>query len=392
MSNPITCDESNRCMTGGPWVSIPPRSLGILVSYGIAHMIVDASCAALVVMISRTDGSNATRVWGLIVSYSVLAFGLQPFVGSAVDRWRRPRFAAATGCLLIVCAVGMLYSVPELAIGLAGVGNALFHVGGGGVSLNCTPDRATAPGVFVAPGALGLAGGALSATNGLLPIWWFALLLIGVAAALSRLPIPEMDYRRRELNAKASYVELLLLLLCFSVAVRSLIGMVVVAPWRPNPTVLLMLAGAAALGKGIGGILADRFGWLPVAMVSVLTSVPLVCFGAAAPHSLVLGMLLFQVVMSVTLVAIARLFPGQPSFAFGLPCLALVIGAMPVLVGYERAFANPWTMSLFLLLSAAALLKSLTALAHLRPQTHPDHPIAGTHAQSGKRPSQGTVR
>lgn len=49
---------------------------------------------------------------------------------------------------------------------------------------------------------------------------------------------------------------LILLLLLSSVAMRSLLGLALSFPW----TWLLVLAGA--LGKGFGGVLADRFGWM----------------------------------------------------------------------------------------------------------------------------------
>ena len=124
----------------------------------------------------------------------------------------------------------------------------------------------------------------------------------------------------------------------------------------------MWLAVAAAGGKALGGILADRFGWVRVAMIALLSSVPMIMFGAGAAYLAVVGMFLFQMTMAVTLAAVARLFPGQPSLAFGLPCLALIIGAMPVFVGLGPWFSKPWVSGVLLTLSAAALFKGLSGL------------------------------
>ena len=66
-----------------------------------------------------------------------------------------PSVAACCLC----CSALLVGFRPAVPVVLAGLGNALFHVGGGVVSLNLTPKRATAPGIFVAPGGLGTCGG-----------------------------------------------------------------------------------------------------------------------------------------------------------------------------------------------------------------------------------------
>jgi len=112
-----------------------------------------------------------------LLLYHVLAFGLQPVFGLAVDAAGTPRLAAVLGCL--VSAGALLFPAsPGLAIVVAGIGNAIFHVGGGVVSLRLTPHRAAAPGIFVAPGSLGLLLGAILGSHGpaaaapLLPSPW----------------------------------------------------------------------------------------------------------------------------------------------------------------------------------------------------------------------------
>jgi hypothetical protein len=46
-------------------------------------------------------------------------------------------------------------------------------------------------------------------------------------------------------------------------------------------------------------------------------------------------MFLLNLTMPVTLAAVADTLPGRPAFAFGLTCLALILGAF-------AAFTGPW--------------------------------------------------
>src|SRR5207244_4404688 len=101
----------------------------------------------------------------LVVLYNVIAFGGQPLAGLVVDRFRRPRAAAVCGTALMIAAL-LLQSAPVAAVVLAGAGSALFHVGAGALALCATPGRAEGPGLFAAPGVVGLAvGGALAASG-----------------------------------------------------------------------------------------------------------------------------------------------------------------------------------------------------------------------------------
>jgi FSR family fosmidomycin resistance protein-like MFS transporter len=86
---------------------------------------------------------------------------------------------------------------------------------------------------------------------------------------------------------------------------------------------------AAFAGKTLGGFIADRIGWLEATSLALVASTPLIVWGADHTPLLLLGMLLFQTTMPVTLIAVARALPRAPGVAFGLPCLALVLGSLP---------------------------------------------------------------
>jgi FSR family fosmidomycin resistance protein-like MFS transporter len=87
-----------------------------------------------------------------------------------------------------------------------------------------------------------------------------------------------------------------------------------------------------------GGYIADKFGWSKVALISLITSAVLITFCRNLPVLAITGMFFFQFPMAITLAAMAKIFKGRPAFAFGLTCLALVVGAYPSLVSKNLSF------------------------------------------------------
>jgi hypothetical protein len=49
-------------------------------------------------------------------------------------------------------------------------------------------------------------------------------------------------------------------------------------------------------------------------------------------------MLLFNLTMAVTLTATAVLLPGRPGLDFGIPCLALFVGMLPIATEFRLVF------------------------------------------------------
>ncbi|NLC31518.1 MAG: MFS transporter [Candidatus Moranbacteria bacterium] len=64
------------------------------------------------------------------------------------------------------------------------------------------------------------------------------------------------------------------------------------------------------LGKGLGGIIADKFGWMRVAILSLISSAIILPFGSAIPLLGIFGIFLFNITMPITLVSIVNLMPG----------------------------------------------------------------------------------
>jgi FSR family fosmidomycin resistance protein-like MFS transporter len=336
--------------------------------YSLSHALVDAACAAVVFAIVVSNRDVSQNLFQLVVIYNVLAFSTQPVFGLLVDTFKVPAYSAALGVLLIAASTLLLPS-PLLAVLTAGIGNALFHVGGGAVSLNLAAGKATLPGIYVAPGALGLMIGTLIGKGGYFIAWPFILLLVGAAVLILRIPKPEISASRK-LPGDLKWFETVILLLLLSIAIRSMVGLSLVLPWKSDSSLLIALTLAVVLGKALGGILGDRFGWGAVAVTGLILSVPLLTFFPHVPALAIAGLFLFNLSMPVTLICLSEMLPGKEGFAFGLSALALIIGAGPTFTQLHVLTSRQMSIFIAILVSIAALYGAL----HLYVD-HFGHPI-----------------
>jgi MFS transporter, FSR family, fosmidomycin resistance protein len=323
-----------------------------LVAYGIAHAAVDATCAALVFSLLKYYLLTSQTFIGLVILYNLLAFGLQPIIGLGVDKWKIPKNIAIIGITITAFAIICIPFSHLTAIIIAGVGNALFHVGAGTISLNLTPRKATAPGIFVAPGALGLLVGTVLGKGGYLISWAFILTLAVLCVIIWHITIPKIDYKEQNIPNQFNYFELIIILILLAIVARALIGSVIVFPWKTNIILLIILTLAVVLGKALGGYLADIFGWTQVAVSALILSAPLLAFGANIPVLAIFGIFMFNMTMPVTLVAISNTLPGRPGFAFGLTTLALFCGTVPIFIGLKDFFNQSLIIFTLTILSA----------------------------------------
>lgn len=338
--------------------------------YSAAHALVDAACAATLFAIIALGQDDAQTLFQLVIIYDIIAFSTQPVFGLLVDKFKVPAQAAAVG-MLLVAASTLMMPVPVLAAVTAGIGNALFHVGGGVVSLNLAPGKAALPGVFVAPGALGLTLGILLGKSGNFVAWPFLAALIAAAVLVWLLPRPEFP-APRSLPGNLRWFEAVILLLLVSVTIRSLVGQSLVLPWKSDTTLLIVLTLSVVLGKALGGVLADRFGWTRIAVGGLALSAPLLAFFPSVPGVLIAGMFLFNLSMPITLVGLVGMLPGQAGFAFGLTTLALILGALPTFTPLRAYTGQQVFVFVTIVISLVALYAGLRLFdRHFRERQSP---------------------
>ena len=298
--------------------------------YSLIHAIIDFSCAFVMSGLAiHSDKMELVYISAIV--YNFLAFALQFPIGIIADKWNKNRYTAIIGCGLV--SIGVLLSLFVkgyfifIPISFIGLGNAFFHIGGGIDILNISKGKATLPGIYVSTGALGLFLGAYLYLGFLSSIIVFSLLMVSIILLLNidafeKLPNNEVfKIEKRNINQN-----LILLLLFSAVCLRSFTGFAVGFDWKNSFGIALLSTICVVLGKMLGGIIGDKFGWSKVSNISLLIASILFIF---APTNMVcglLGLLLFNMTMPLTLTALSNTFPNSKGTAFGLTTVALFVG------------------------------------------------------------------
>lgn len=359
-------------MTGKMW--------RVLLSYSATHWIADMAAGAVVMASLIKYGFNAWDTFVLVVLYNFFSFGLQILFGIFIDKYQVPKEATILSFLLIGLAYFVTYD-PILVVILAGIGDSLFHVGGGSVSLSFMPRKLLPAGIFVAPGGVGLFFGIMIGKGVNVPIFdskfylsfsqgtqIFLLALLTVSIlVISFLEAPKGNYFKVNTRKKIKYWDIVSWGLWFSVAIRSLHGLTAGFEWQKGFWLPLLLVLSIVSGKALGGLIGDKVGWTWVAVVSLIVSAPLMAFMRDYAFFAILGMGIFQMTMPITLVCRSSLFEGRPATAFGFACLALMAGAMPIYLGAETLkplLRTDWSIFGVIMLSVVCIF---TGLYLLRP-------------------------
>ena len=330
---------------------------------GLAHAAVDAASAWLLFFDLRSFAPETFT--SLVLLYNALAFAGQVPLGLLLDRLRTPRAFGALGVALAGLALLVAPLSPVAGVVAIGTGNALFHLGAGAHVLARSESRAAESGIFVGPGAAGLFAGIWLGTAGVACRAVLLALLAGALPLLFRL-LPRTSAavqppRNPDSPGQGRLATLALATSCLlaSVTVRSVVGSVVNASWRGvDPWVMASLALAAFAGKAAGGLVADRLGWIRTSAFALVAGALLLGLGLGSPVGAVAGVLLLQSTLPVTLKATHLLVPDRPGLAFGLPCAALLAGAL-VALSPITIVSTPTFLLAQLLVSAALVVVGL---------------------------------
>lgn len=303
-------------------------------AYGAAHFFVDFICAwAMFGSFLSEDGAYLN-----ILIYNFCAFALQMPFGTLLDLARSKTGERLRDWLaLLWSGLGVLLTVVGALTcpALLGVGNALFHVGGGlDVTVQDFAKHRSGRdlGIFVAPGAVGLYLGTRLGKTG---SGYLTLLLAGAVLAVL---MCILIFHKRADSQPASFsggeehkAKLpVLILCCFAVVIlRSWTGFEASFGWKSGAVLGGLAVLATALGKAVGGFLAARFG--PGKTVTVTLLLAAVCFllGGEPVFGLA-ALLLFNMSMPVTLYLLAKHMPELMGFSFGLLTFGLFLGFLPV--------------------------------------------------------------
>lgn len=293
------------------------------ICYSLLHFLVDLCCAyAMFRFFGEGSGGYAN-----VLLYNFCAFALQMPLGALLDGQKRgsaPRIWAAMG--VICTALGSL-----LHPALLGLGNALFHVGGGVGVIREDSGRGwkgRALGVFVAPGALGLyLGGQMAGFD----LTW----VLFAALMLSLVPLLRLEDAMGGPAPREEKQSPVPMICCFVVvALRSWVGLSVGFAWKQGFWMGLIAVCAVVLGKAAGGFASARFG----AKGTVIGSLGLACVCYLVSDIPLLGifaLFFFNMSMPITLYQLWLRHRALPGFSFGLLTFALFLGFLPVYMGWS---------------------------------------------------------
>ena len=342
------------------------RNTVIVGTHSVMHAVVDFGCAMLVMEISRDAGLSLTTAALLVYLYDFCAFALQYPVGILADPWNRNSLMAAIGCFLV--AAGFVFRpYAALACAVAGIGNALYHVGGGVDVLNISDRKASFPGIFVATGSVGLYLGMngdhmpFGAPVTIALLIASGVLLIGLYLLIRyRYKIDNEPCKRIIEPVRMTERELLIIYcMLFTVCLRSCFGMLMKFPWRNGFTHGLIAVIAVTLGKMLGGIIGDRLGWMRTSVTSLFTASVLFAFADQSMACGVAAMLLFNMSMPITLSVMVNMFPKRKGAAFGLTSAMLFCGLVPAFSEVAPTLSKKPILVSAVVVSAVLLLVGL---------------------------------
>ncbi len=322
--------------------------------YAAAHFLVDFACGYLMF-----SGIYRAENWYLcLLFYNFCAFAMQMPMGAFADWKNRNSFLAAVGCILTAAAyapgtvlahLGWHESLAGQGMALAaaviaGLGNGLFHVGGGLDTLNRSEKFSGLLGIFVAPGALGIFFGTSAGKSAGIPGLWLPLLLLLTAFCIAK-RAKKKDIWHDSGNRPVSYHSIrkkgaiaTVACLFLVVILRSYLGMIQDFSWKDNLGAGMILVSATAMGKAAGGFLGDIAGIKRTAFWSVFAAGVLYLF-SGYPVAGILAVFFWNMTMPLTLWAVARVLSGARGFSFGLLTFALFLGFCPSYLNV-RAFTG----------------------------------------------------
>lgn len=303
-----------------------------LAAYSLLHFAVDLTCAAA--MFSRVHPRG--ELWGLaMLLYNYFAFAMQLPLGILADKLNKNSLVAGLGCLTVAlgcCFPGSGYATAVLC----GIGNGLFHVGGGLDVLNGSAGKCAPAGIFVSPGALGLwIGTVWGMSGGFSPLLPLLLALSGIALPLFfRGTLSGGHNAELSLPPAKSPLWAGVALLFSVVALRGLAGMIFSFGWKEGLALPYILA--VVLGKAAGGFSADLLGEKKTSVLSLSAAALLFLFSSRALPGL-MAVFLFNMTMPLTLTRAASALSGAKGMSFGLMTFGLFLGFLPVYAGFSSS-------------------------------------------------------
>ncbi len=308
----------------------------IVILLSLLHLICDFICAFQVVGIFGHQNIEYTLY--IFIIYNTLAFLFQPIIGLIIDKYYLGKQMIIVSCILLF--FGVFIREWLISIVFLGIGNQIFHVIGGKICVNMNNQKASHLGVFVSLGAIGLALGSNFYSQ--MYILYAAFIIYVLLAVLVCLHMPSIKKEEHKFsNPSKNKIVLGLSLMTIVVFIRSFLGKIIHLDFEVTLLLLILLPTFSAIGKFIGGFLRDKFGSFKTTLVSMIICIIILIFGSKIPTLMLLGMLLINISMPISLYELNQLFKGHEAFNFGILAAVLFPG---VALGLVMPYVQSWYM------------------------------------------------
>ena len=313
----------------------------LIILLGLAHGVSDCISGYLIGQLSQQTDLYQTGL--LIILYNALAFAMQLPLGIWIDTRRHPKTWCLAGLGSVAFSLTIAGFSPVLAVVCGGLGSAVFHVTGGRASLMATPFKAGNPGIFAAPGVVGLIIGGWLAVQHPVSIVFFIVLagLLILLIALQKFPETTTAPADKNPAHTLETHDFLMIALLIAIAMRSVVWNIFQQVYIRDYEFLFYMAASAMGGKLAGGFLADRLGWRNYVFFALLLATPLLTWGENNKWLVLPGIALLQSVTPVAMAAMYRLLPRYPATGTGLTLgLAIAMGGLIFYAGLSADWLN----------------------------------------------------
>lgn len=270
------------------------------------------------------------------ILYDFLAFCPQLLVGDFYNRNKKINIGLI-GAAFFVAAILLAkfdnFNMCLRSVLILAIGNAFLHVCGAVATASVSQNKIFPSSLFVAGGTFGIIIGRYLANIKINTYYLFIPILIIVFISIftaKRWCKSKVEYISVDIVNKKYSFAVILLIAIIVVMVRSYMGFVIPINWKSEFYHSILLFTFLGIGKAIGGLLCDKFGYKFVATISTLLCVPFIIIGKDFMFASLFGMLLFSMTMSITYAMALSIIKNNPGVAFGVTTIGLFLGAVPV--------------------------------------------------------------
>ncbi|MDD7465418.1 MAG: hypothetical protein PUK59_04175 [Actinomycetaceae bacterium] len=323
-----------------------PRFPMRLSAYTFGHFYFECMANFFLIAVMGPHLSSQQHMIQTLAIYNFCDYGLQLLIGLFCDVIHRNHYCAAVGALLFILGYFCAHT-PLLLAGIVGLGAACIHVSLGRQVLLDRPHLYAPLAPFVASGSFGVFLGRQAAfahydiswplLAGAVLIMVF-LLAVGATETTWNISAERANATRQLRIDKNFFLAVPILVL----AIIAQSFLFAILPLTQSPEAALWAAAIAILlGKALGGLCADRFGYQRTVAISSLIAV--LCAGFAPSHIAVELIFLFAINIPAATVIVRLVRRLQPAVGagFGLYKIFHLVGFFPMLFFSTAQLASP---------------------------------------------------